>query len=269
MSYAVEEQQGVESLDIVVNEGDDVVSAFLIFEKEFIDGAAYNYKAVESSSCAMVLHVCCVKQVPDQYIIRRWSKGIKDGQTVDWGTYNGKEHVGCSSVWKMQMMRKMNSIIIASQMNKNATAHCEKYCMELKEVIEFDVGSIHIAEDGQEKDSNSLPNVLNPPGSRQKDVRNKRFKSTVEKKCDQVKQKKSKKLLKTDVGLSSAPPQNGPCCPSALPYTSINYSHMLRQISLPTFNLSSSVSHVQYNVGEVHIWVHLHLLIWSCFYMIF
>ena len=104
-------------------------------------------------------------------------------------------------------MRKMNSITTASQMNKNARAHCEQYCMELKKVIEFDVRAIHIDEDGHGKDSNSLPNVLNPPRSRQKGVRNKRLKSTVEKKCDQLKRRKSKKLLKTDVGSSSAQPQ--------------------------------------------------------------
>ena len=50
----------------------------------------------------------------------------------------------------------------ASQMNKNTRANCEQYCMELKKVIECDVDSIHIDEDVQEKDTNSLPSVLNP-----------------------------------------------------------------------------------------------------------
>ncbi|KAJ8440472.1 LOW QUALITY PROTEIN: hypothetical protein Cgig2_013631 [Carnegiea gigantea] len=58
--------------------------------------------------------------------------------------------------------------------------------------------------------------------------RNTRRKSTIEKKCDQIKRRKSQKLLKTDVGSSSAQPQ----------------------ISLPTFNMSSSVSHVQHHMGE-------------------
>ncbi|KAJ8433025.1 hypothetical protein Cgig2_015452 [Carnegiea gigantea] len=106
------------------------IEAFLMFEKAFIDGATYNYKAIE-----------------------RGGVRVKDGQTLNLGTSNGKENVGCSSVWRMQMMRKMNSIITASQMNKNARAHCEQYCMELKKAIEFDVDSIHIDEDGQGKDS--------------------------------------------------------------------------------------------------------------------
>ena len=78
------------------------------------------------------------------------------------------------------MLRKMNSIITTSQMNKNARAHCEKCFLERKELVEFDVGSIHCDEDGHEKVLNSSPNVVTPPGSHQKGVRNKRFKSIVE-----------------------------------------------------------------------------------------
>ena len=129
--------------------------------------------------CLRVLLACCVEQVLDQYIIRRWCKGIKDGQNLELGSSIGKEYVDCSSIWKMQMLSKMNSIITASQMNKNVGAHCEKYFMKLKELIEFDLGSIHCDEDEQEKVLNSLPNVLNPLGSHQKGVRNKRFKSIV------------------------------------------------------------------------------------------
>ncbi|KAJ8429928.1 hypothetical protein Cgig2_017978 [Carnegiea gigantea] len=149
-----------------------MIEAFLMFEKEFIDEAIHNYKAIETS---------------DQYITRRWCKGIKDGQNLDLGKSTGKEHMGCPSACKMQMMRKMNSIITASQMNKNARAPCEKYLMEFKELIKFDVGSIHCDEDGHGKYLNSLLNL--------------------KKKCDQVKQRKTKKLSKTNVGSSTAPPQ--------------------------------------------------------------
>ncbi|KAJ8422903.1 hypothetical protein Cgig2_026424 [Carnegiea gigantea] len=127
----------------------------------------------------------------------------------------------------MQMLRKMNLIITASQMNKNARAHCEKSFLELKELVEFDVGSIHCDEHGNVKVWNSLPNVLNPPGSRQKGVRNKRFES-IERKCDQVKRRKSKKLSKNDVGSSTSP----------------------SKITLPTFNHLSLVPHDQHRMGE-------------------
>ena len=42
------------------------------------------------------------------------------------------------------------------------------------------MSSIHCDEDRQGKVLNSLPNVLNPPGFRQKGVTNKRFESIVE-----------------------------------------------------------------------------------------
>ena len=38
-----------------------MIEAFLMFEKEFIDGAIYNYKAIESSSCAMSFEVWGVR----------------------------------------------------------------------------------------------------------------------------------------------------------------------------------------------------------------
>ncbi|KAJ8447883.1 hypothetical protein Cgig2_012018 [Carnegiea gigantea] len=220
-----------------------IVEVFLMFEKEFIDGAAYNYKAIESSSSAMSFEVWGIRITRESYGEEPYEfqhvitfnkdngvvdysckmftecKGIKDGQNLELGSSTGKEYVGCSSIWKMQMLRKINSIITVSQMNKNVRTHCEKYFMELKELIEFNVGSIHWDEDEQAKVLNSLPNVLNPPCSRQKGVRNKRFKSVVEKKCDQVKWKKSKKLSKNDITLS-------------------------------TFNHSSLIPHVQDRVGE-------------------
>ncbi|KAJ8428154.1 hypothetical protein Cgig2_028029 [Carnegiea gigantea] len=157
------------------------VESFLMLEKAFIDDATYNYKEVESSTCYRVLHVCCVEQMPDHYTMKKWCKGIKNGQSLDLGKSSGKEPMVCGSVWKMQMMRKINLLIIASKRNRNLSAHCEKYFMELKELIEFDVGSIHCEEDGQGKNLNSFQNMLNPHGSRQ----NKRFNSIVEKQCDQ------------------------------------------------------------------------------------
>ncbi|KAJ8438092.1 hypothetical protein Cgig2_019940 [Carnegiea gigantea] len=105
-----------------------------------------------------------------------WCKGIKDGQSLDSRESTCKEPMACSSIWKMQIMRKMNSLITASQMNMNERARYEKG-----------------------KNLNSSQNVLNPPGSCQKGVRNKRFKSIFKKKGDQVKRRKTKKLSTNDI----------------------------------------------------------------------
>lgn len=205
------------------------------------------------SHCLRVLHACCVEHVPDRYIIRRWCMGIKDGHSLELGSLTSAHNVGCSSVWKMQMLRKMNLVITASQMNKNARAHCEKAFLELKELAEFDVGSINCDEDGNLKVMNSVPNVLNSPGSRQKGVRNKRLKSIVERKCDEVKRRKSKKLAKTDVGSPTAPSKmkDGPGVSDASPHTGISYSQMIQQMTLPTFNNLSVASYGHHRLGEL------------------
>ena len=54
--------------------------------------------------------------------------------------------------------------------------------------------SIYCVQDRHAKNFSSSQNVLNPPRSRQQRVRNKRFESIVENKCDQVKQGKTQKL---------------------------------------------------------------------------
>ncbi|KAJ8445029.1 hypothetical protein Cgig2_022549 [Carnegiea gigantea] len=45
---------------------------------------------------------------------------------------------------------------------------------------------------------------------------------------------------------------NGPCSANAPPYTGISYSQMLRQITLPTFNLSSSAPHGSFPPPSFH-----------------
>jgi len=137
----------------------------------------------------------------DRYVVKRWCKGIKDGQLTALKKNGGNERLICSSVWKMQMTRKMNLVIAANQHNKNVRANSEKYFSELKELVELDVGSICWEGDDNAGKENCLKGVLNPPRSRQKGVWNKRFKSIVEKKSNEIKRRKSKKLPRNDVCL--------------------------------------------------------------------
>ncbi|KAJ8420607.1 hypothetical protein Cgig2_028634 [Carnegiea gigantea] len=173
-----------------------MVEAFLMFEKEFIDGARYNFKAIESSSSAMSFEV--------------------------WGIRFARESHG-------EEPYEFSHIVNFNKEEGVVECSCKIFTEELPE---FDVGSIHCDEDGNVKVLNSLLNVLNPPGSHQKGVRNKRFKSIIGRKCDQVKRRKSK-LLKNDVGSSTVPSQNGPCVSDAPSHTGMSYSQMLQQGSFP------------------------------------
>ncbi|KAJ8439021.1 hypothetical protein Cgig2_028467 [Carnegiea gigantea] len=79
-------------------------------------------------------------------------------------------------------------------MNREARLFCEEYFSKLNEVIEVEVGSVYMEGDVQQDGSSSTKSVLNPPGSREKNQRNKRLKSTSEKKCNQAKARKKKKM---------------------------------------------------------------------------
>ena len=122
--------------------------------------------------------------------------------SIFWKIYGCQEPMVRSSVWKMQMMRKMNSLIRTSQLNKNVRANCEKYFNALKELVELDMRFICCDEDEHVKNGNSSKDVLNPPRSRQKGLQNKRFKTIVKKKGEEIKQRKSKKFSINDVSSS-------------------------------------------------------------------
>ena len=105
-----------------------------------------------------------------------------------------KDIVVCSSVERMQMDRKMNALVITSQLNGEARLLCEEYFSKLKELIEVQVGSVYIEGDVEQDGASSAKSVLNPPGCREKGQRNKRLKSTIEKKCNQAKERKKKMM---------------------------------------------------------------------------
>ena len=61
---------------------------------------------------------------------------------------------------------EMNSLITASQLNKNTRANCEKNFNELKQLVELDVRSIYCDVDEHVENVNSSKDVFNHLGSR-------------------------------------------------------------------------------------------------------
>ncbi|KAJ8443243.1 hypothetical protein Cgig2_010138 [Carnegiea gigantea] len=109
----------------------------------------------------IVMHTCCVQKVPDRYIMKKWSKGIKEIQSNELIVEGGmKDTAVCSSVWRMQMGRKMNALLTASQMNKEARLLCEEYFSKLQELIEVEVGSVYVEGDVQQDGSSSAKIVI-------------------------------------------------------------------------------------------------------------
>jgi len=55
---------------------------------------------VLDSYCPRALHACCVDQVSDQYLVKRWSKGIKMVKSIFW------KNMGVRSLWYALMFRR-------------------------------------------------------------------------------------------------------------------------------------------------------------------
>ncbi|KAJ8441611.1 hypothetical protein Cgig2_023764 [Carnegiea gigantea] len=108
---------------------------------------------------------------------RRWSKGIKEIESNDLIIEDGmKDTPVCSSVWRMQMGKKVNALLTASQVNREARLLCEEYFSKLKELIEVQVGSAinlkrkksaevrtKIVTGVQESSENGVPVCMNVP----------------------------------------------------------------------------------------------------------
>jgi len=61
--------------------------------------------------CLRVMHACCVANIPEKYIWKRWCKTIEECQSNELRVLHArKEDIQCSSIWKMQKIRKMNTL---------------------------------------------------------------------------------------------------------------------------------------------------------------
>jgi len=92
------------------------------------------------------------------------------------------------------MGKKMNALLTPNQMNTEARLLCDEYFSKLKELVDVEYGSVYGEDNVQQDGLSSAKSVLNPPGSPKKGQRNKRLKSSNEKKCNQAKARKNNKL---------------------------------------------------------------------------
>ncbi|KAJ8425774.1 hypothetical protein Cgig2_014888 [Carnegiea gigantea] len=122
------------------------IEVYRLFQKEFVKGALYEQGELHSDTSDRVFRVSgvsCLEESWDRYILKRWSKDAKDSQSNELTVEDSmKDTAVCSSVWRMQMGRKLNALVTASQMNREARILCEDYFSRLKELIEVEVGRL-------------------------------------------------------------------------------------------------------------------------------
>ncbi|XP_019179493.1 PREDICTED: protein FAR1-RELATED SEQUENCE 5-like [Ipomoea nil] len=95
--------------------------------------------------CLRILNVHCVSTIPDKYILKRWTKKVIEGRTVNIASLSYNVGVA-SSIWVVEMIKKFQRLIVASQDNVVARQICEEAFENAKKRIEAEVGHVHIEE---------------------------------------------------------------------------------------------------------------------------
>ena len=108
------------------------------------------------------MHTCCVHKVTNRYILKRWSKGIKETQSNKLIVEDGRKDIMvCSSVWRMHMGRNMNALLTANEMNREARFLCKEYFSKLKELVEVEVRLVYVEDNAQQDGFSSTKSILN------------------------------------------------------------------------------------------------------------
>ncbi|XP_019161018.1 PREDICTED: protein FAR1-RELATED SEQUENCE 5-like [Ipomoea nil] len=137
--------------------------------------------------CLRILHVHCVSNIPDKYILKRWTKKVVEGRNVDIASvfYNGGVP---SSIWAVEISRKFQRLIVSSQDNSVARQFCDEAVENARKNIEAEIGDVN-TEEGVVSSSSGI--VQDPSSRRGKGVRNKRSSSVIEKKYNAARGRKS------------------------------------------------------------------------------
>ena len=136
-----------------------------------------------------IYNIHCVQKIPEQYIVKRWTKKAMCSQVVD---EDSDKHVNVipSAVWRAQMCRKFVQLVTSCQDYVEARGEVELYFDILREKVESvrspiefvdvedDESCEEVDEDGQ--------SIKDPKIKRKKGDRNYRPKSVVEKACNKA-----------------------------------------------------------------------------------
>ncbi|XP_021733778.1 cell wall protein RBR3-like [Chenopodium quinoa] len=142
-----------------------------------------------------VYNIHCVQKIPEQYIVKRWTKKAMCSHVSDEETCEDVKVVP-SAVWRVQMVRKYVQLVTSCQEDLLARNEVEYTFQMLREKVESVMGPIHVddVEVGEEakEEGDEEGFINNSKIARKKGERNYRPKSTVEKACHKAKSWKKK-----------------------------------------------------------------------------
>ncbi|XP_019185965.1 PREDICTED: protein FAR1-RELATED SEQUENCE 1-like [Ipomoea nil] len=136
--------------------------------------------------CLRILNVHCVSEVPEKYILKRWTKKVVEVDNVDIMSRVDSGN-GASSVWLLEIIRKFQRLAVYSQENIEGRKICEEAIADAKRRLEAECGG-SLFEDC---DIGSTSGVIKDPSTRRmKGLRNRRVSSVISKKYNKARGRK-------------------------------------------------------------------------------
>ncbi|XP_021759428.1 protein FAR1-RELATED SEQUENCE 5-like [Chenopodium quinoa] len=168
--------------------GKDIIKHEVVFNKEThaicCTCMHFSETGLLCSHSLRAYHLHCVRNIPQEYIMKRWTKAAMCSHGIEEPTL--RTNVVATSVWRSQTIRKFVKLITSCQNSLNARAEVECYFNLLKEKVESVSGVIDFSEIVKEVEIVDLE-IKNLPKARPKGERNVRPKSTLEKQCNKAK----------------------------------------------------------------------------------
>ncbi|XP_019184798.1 PREDICTED: protein FAR1-RELATED SEQUENCE 5-like [Ipomoea nil] len=136
--------------------------------------------------CLRILNVHCVSEVPEKYILNRWTKKVVEVDNFDIMSRVDSGN-GASSVWLLEIIRKFQRLAVYSQENIEGRKICEEAIADARRRLEAECGGSLF----EECDIGSSSGVIKDPSTRwMKGLRNRRVSSVISKKYNKARGRK-------------------------------------------------------------------------------
>ena len=154
------------------------------------DCKKYSESSILYCHCLRIFNAHCVPKIPYQYILKRWTRLGRPPRVVE-EAISGNTVSVPGFIWRVQMHRQCEALLLASESNSQARKLGEKAFAKLKVDVGIVVGSVYISDTENDQQSSAGNKIIgNPKGSRKKGERNVRRKNTSEKISNIVRSRK-------------------------------------------------------------------------------
>ncbi|XP_031105255.1 protein FAR1-RELATED SEQUENCE 5-like [Ipomoea triloba] len=146
------------------------IEIYYLFEEQFLKGAScyqdcklFTETGILCCHCLRILNVHCVSEVPNKYILKRWTKRVLEDENA--GIIPPSQCFNVpSSVWTLEITRKFQKLVVYCQENSEARKIFEQAVLDAKRKVEHEYDPIFF--EGEDCDVESSSGVIKDPSNR-------------------------------------------------------------------------------------------------------